>query len=136
MARQIFLVFVVCALVPVTSFAVFSFIQVSDQLETAARDQLRADSKSSGMTLLERMSLLEEVLRTVGAGEVEGFVRVLRFDESSGHDELLPKTPNERKRLVRGGALLRVVHSGEGTAIFLVRASGSSWPEASEHLTD
>lgn len=126
-ARRIFLVFVACALAPVTAFAIFSFVQVSDQLETDARAQLRADSKAAGMSLLDRLTLLEGVLRNVDAGESRGFLGVHQLDELAAQSELPPRTTKERERLDQGGVILRVVVSGDETALFLVRAAGAGW---------
>jgi len=62
-ARRIFLSLVLCALVPITSFAWLSFRQVTEQLESDATARLAEDAKTRGMAALERLVLADATLR-------------------------------------------------------------------------
>ncbi|MBN1566461.1 MAG: HAMP domain-containing protein [Acidobacteria bacterium] len=61
-ARQIFLMFVLCALVPLAAMTVISYVRVSRQLNRQTDERLREASKSSGMNIIERLSSLESSL--------------------------------------------------------------------------
>jgi HD-GYP domain-containing protein (c-di-GMP phosphodiesterase class II)/HAMP domain-containing protein len=61
-AQQLFLMFVLCALVPLAAMSAISYLQVSGQLNRQADERLRETSKSSGMNLIERLSFLESDL--------------------------------------------------------------------------
>ena len=58
-ARRIFLLFVLCALIPLSVLAYFSFSQVTKSLYTQAKVGLHQASKASGMTMFERLQFLE-----------------------------------------------------------------------------
>jgi len=62
-ARRIFLSVVLCALVPITSFAWLAFRQVTGQLERDAAARLTEDAKTRGMAALERLLLADAALR-------------------------------------------------------------------------
>ena len=65
-ARRIFLLFIVCALVPITVLAVYSFSRVSDQLYEHGKERLDAAVRATGQGIAERLLLLEAELRLVG----------------------------------------------------------------------
>jgi class 3 adenylate cyclase/HAMP domain-containing protein len=65
--RRIVLLFVLCALLPIGGLAVVSFIQVTDQLNEQSRQRLREATKSKGMAILERLTLIELALRMMAA---------------------------------------------------------------------
>ena len=65
-ARRIFLLFIVCALVPITVLAVYSFSRVSDQLYEHGEERLDAAVRAIGQGIAERLLLLEAELRLVG----------------------------------------------------------------------
>ena len=58
-AQRIFFLMLLSALVPILSFALLSFQQVTRQLESDAAARLQQDSKQLGMAVLERLLLLE-----------------------------------------------------------------------------
>jgi HD-GYP domain-containing protein (c-di-GMP phosphodiesterase class II)/HAMP domain-containing protein len=58
-ARRIFLLFVLCALIPLSVLAYFSFSQVTRSLYTQAKEGLHQASKASGMTMFERLQFLD-----------------------------------------------------------------------------
>src|SRR5882672_4595718 len=58
-AQRIFLLFVLCALVPIGALAILSFRQVTGQLRQQNEGYLEQASKSEGMAMLERMGMLD-----------------------------------------------------------------------------
>src|SRR5262245_64563122 len=61
-ARRVFFTVLVSALVPILSFALLSYTQVTRQLEHDADARLGQDAKQLGMSVLERLLLLEAAL--------------------------------------------------------------------------
>jgi putative nucleotidyltransferase with HDIG domain len=59
------LLFIACALVPVSALALFAYRQVSRQLEAQGRASLREAGKLAGMPLLERLDFLNDKLRAM-----------------------------------------------------------------------
>jgi len=137
-ARRVFLVFLVGALLPVTAFAAFSFLHVSRQLEDQARRQLRAESKAVGMAVLDRLVAIESALSDrpdhPAAANRSIFLRQFRVPGpavpaalSAYAAELAPRDTTEREHLAAGRSLLRVLHPpGRAPRFFLVRASAES----------
>jgi HD-GYP domain-containing protein (c-di-GMP phosphodiesterase class II) len=66
-ARRVFFLFVLCALVPLSTLAYVSFDKVTAQLHADATQRLRNASKSTGMALLERLLLLDSQLAMLGS---------------------------------------------------------------------
>jgi HD-GYP domain-containing protein (c-di-GMP phosphodiesterase class II) len=64
-ARRIFFLFIMCALLPLLALAFFSFNQVSDQLRSQAEEHLHQTCKTTGLTIFERLSFLEADLETI-----------------------------------------------------------------------
>ena len=62
-ARRIFTLFIFCALVPILALAIISFIQVTEQLYDQGQRQLHQSSKALGMSIIERLSFLENELK-------------------------------------------------------------------------
>ena len=62
-ARRIFALFIVCALVPIIALAVISFGQVSAQLKEHGKQGLESGVRSVGQGIVERLLLLEAELR-------------------------------------------------------------------------
>lgn len=58
-ARRVFFLFVACALLPITLLAIVAFYQVSEQLRSESGKQLFQASKSQGMAIYERLSMLD-----------------------------------------------------------------------------
>jgi HD-GYP domain-containing protein (c-di-GMP phosphodiesterase class II)/HAMP domain-containing protein len=58
-ARRIFALFVLCALIPLSVLAYFSFSQVTNSLYAQAKAGLYQASKVTGMTMFERLQFLE-----------------------------------------------------------------------------
>jgi putative nucleotidyltransferase with HDIG domain len=58
-ARRIFVLFVLCALLPILSLAVLAFGHVTKQLNEQTHLRIQQESKSIGMAVLERLLFLE-----------------------------------------------------------------------------
>ena len=67
-ARRIFGVFIICALLPISALTFISFRQVTEQLERDARLQLRQAAKSEGAAMYERLEFLVDDLGTIASG--------------------------------------------------------------------
>ncbi len=66
-ARRIFTLFVLCALLPIAVLAILSFRQVTKQLDQQSRIRLRQATKATGMALFERLLFLEGEMLQVAA---------------------------------------------------------------------
>ncbi|HSD52436.1 MAG TPA: HD domain-containing phosphohydrolase [Candidatus Methylomirabilis sp.] len=66
-ARRIFTLFVLCALLPIAILAILSFRQVTKQLDEQSRIRLRQATKATGMALFERLLFLEGEMLQVAA---------------------------------------------------------------------
>lgn len=66
-ARRIFILFVISAVVPIITLAVISFNQVNTLLNQQTALQLHSESKDAGMAILERLSFLRDELKPFGA---------------------------------------------------------------------
>ena len=64
-ARRIFLLFVLCALLPIALLAVLSIRQVTRELDRESRIRLRQETKATGLALYERLLFLEGHLRVI-----------------------------------------------------------------------
>ncbi|HMV30524.1 MAG TPA: HD domain-containing protein [Gemmatimonadales bacterium] len=60
--RRMLLLFLACALLPLTLLAVLGYRHVAGDILERTRLQLRADSKSAGMLLIDRFAVLGEML--------------------------------------------------------------------------
>ncbi len=65
--RRIFIVFIVCAVLPLGLMALISYLQVTSHLSRQADERLHQACKNAGMALLERLALLESDLDMAGA---------------------------------------------------------------------
>lgn len=61
--RRIFVLFVLCALLPIAAVAIISFSQVTKQLQEQSLTRLHEAGKSLGMSIFERLALLETEMR-------------------------------------------------------------------------
>lgn len=66
-ARHIFALFVLCALLPIAVLAIISFFQVTKQLEEQSFARLQQASKSLGMSTFERLMLLETEMKMIAS---------------------------------------------------------------------
>jgi HD-GYP domain-containing protein (c-di-GMP phosphodiesterase class II)/HAMP domain-containing protein len=73
-ARRVFVLFLVCALLPTCVVGLFAWGRSSSELERAAREQMRRDSKSEGMAILSRLLVADGMLRALGDTSVRSEV--------------------------------------------------------------
>lgn len=66
-ARRVFLLFVLCALLPVALLAGIALTSVTTELEDTAQKRLHSASKAMGMSVIERLGLLETQMGQVAA---------------------------------------------------------------------
>lgn len=64
-ARRIFVLFVICALLPVCVLALLSLQKVSARLEEDSHERLRQAGKNAGMTILKGLALLQDELESM-----------------------------------------------------------------------
>ena len=64
-ARRIFLLFIVCVLIPLSALAYFSYSKVAKQLYSQAQKQLYQSNKSTGMSVIERLFSLDNDLKLI-----------------------------------------------------------------------
>jgi HD-GYP domain-containing protein (c-di-GMP phosphodiesterase class II) len=125
-AQQIFLMFVLCALVPLIVMAAISYVRVSQHLHRQTDDRLRLASKSSGMNLVERLESLESDLDSLVADRSE-----------INADEPWPANQDMRRRLALRylGVLLQSA-AGQTLARFgTIRVPIKLSPEEISHLS-
>lgn len=80
-ARRVFFLFVLCALLPISALAILSFFQVAGKLQNQNRLELQQASKARGMTILERLETLDAEIQIIALG-------VERNEGPTAHDEL------------------------------------------------
>ncbi len=73
-ARRIFMLFILCALVPISGLTALSYFQVSGQLKKQSMDRLQNAVKAHGMSIYERFLFLEAHLRLVATAGHGGMV--------------------------------------------------------------
>ena len=134
-ARRIVYLFISCALLPVTILAAVSFYEVSAQLQEQSHRQLVAASKSQGMSIYERLDLLDDDLQVLSAriaehGSLEmgrtqqgHFISLAAFSIDGtpvahwGKAIPFPRLNEEQVRhLLSGNPLLLISNSEDGTA--------------------
>jgi len=105
-ARRIFILFIVCAILPVSAVAVVSFVHVRDQLITQCNEYLRQESKSLAISFYERLTFLRSEMRFIASYYENLSDRLM--EEGSFK---LPETINERFNalaLLRDGKLQNI----------------------------
>lgn len=68
--RRILTLFVFCALVPILGLAIVSFTRVSAELDKQNERQLHQSCKALGMSILERLSILENEFKALCANPI------------------------------------------------------------------
>ncbi|MGB3863939.1 MAG: HD domain-containing phosphohydrolase [Candidatus Aminicenantaceae bacterium] len=86
-ARRIFVLFILCALLPITILAIITYSSMTKQLQQQTRRELQQTSKSMGMAIFERLVLIESEMRMVSSNldlstEVNG-PQTVQIDRSS-----------------------------------------------------
>jgi len=149
-ARRIFLLFVLCAFVPISVLAFVSFRQVTDQLKKQSQRRLHQSSKALAMTVLERLTFLDNDLKILSsrfsakseapvsaiAGEEYGEILEQRFKRLAlvkpeggsnpmlGHTQRPQTLSLEERRHLQSGKSLLLTHSVKENPpqIYLARA--------------
>lgn len=106
------MLFVVCALIPLTVLAYFSFNQVTKNLYSQAYSRLHESSKSSGMTIFERLIFLETDLNMLATNLQPGKEDPSAYSLPSFHERLVNRfsgvtlvTGNGKKKSLLGNVL-------------------------------
>lgn len=146
-ARRILLLFLLCAVVPVAGLALLGYRFVATQLEEDASLELRSQSKTAGMLLLDRFASLAANLertstllasgRPYGGSSApsEAATYASRFqsltlqhadgsvESLAGESSSLPALiPTEEKQLRNGGTAMAVTSGTQTPRVYLVRA--------------
>ena len=137
-ARRTFVLFVSCALLPVSALAVLAFRQVTSELYEQSQRQLQQASKAVAMVLLQRLQAAEAALAAPAepadrprGGEFEGPFTGVLLAAGDGPARLLSGevdrpptlTPLERARLAAGKTVLSTEHDAAGGVRFFVSRS-------------
>ena len=123
-ARRVFSVVVTTALLPISLFALVTWISTSRQLELDAQARLRREAKQLGMGALERLLLLDAALAAPSVAPSDPFLTgKLRRLSVAIDPDALGLSPSERAQLASGAPLLRLV-SGAPPRIELLRQRG------------
>jgi putative nucleotidyltransferase with HDIG domain len=142
-ARRVVLLFLVCALLPVTALAVFSYVRVSRQLHEQARERVVQAARNSAQALIERLGFIDRDLAAFVRGrdpygEVSAAGRAVRLTrpargvirQTTGRSEVLfgapfePPSiePTQWEHLQRGNPLVVTVEQSGGPALYMGRA--------------
>jgi hypothetical protein len=153
-ARRIFVLFILCALIPLSALAYLSFSQVTKELYHQANNRLHQTSKASGMFIFEHLSYLDADLEMLGSNiyygksgflrsptwkfynGLKGRFRSLAIMGGGGHFNVLfgemrrPSLNKDEEEHVRSGKTLLMTRAGTGkfARIFMVRPLGHLQP--------
>ena len=131
-ARRIFFLFVVCALLPVTTMAGISYVHVRSQLMDQSTQRMREENKAVAMSIYERLLFLRSEMRTAAAllqadaGEAIGsrnsgtgprfegiaLSRGGAFEGLAGQAMPLPELTAEQARHLKEGNALLLIEPG------------------------
>jgi signal transduction histidine kinase/HAMP domain-containing protein len=144
-ARRTFLLFVSCALLPVTVLAVLAFRQVTSELHQQSERQLQQASKTVAMNLLQHLLVAETAMQTTAeqpdrprgtetAGPVTGVLLSTgdRPDRALSGKMFAPPTlsPQQQARVTAGKTVLSTQPDAAGQVrFFLSRALDPRHPE-------
>ena len=103
-ARRVFVQFILCALVPIGVLGLISFHQVTKQLHEQGRIRLLHFSKTMGMSVFERMTLLENELQNIS--------EIMQKDQGSLSGSLTGEFRDRLKQQFKGIAFFQ--DSGDG----------------------
>lgn len=106
-ARRIFLLFILCALVPISALTVISYFQVSKELKTQSMDQLYNSATVHGLSISERFLLLETNLNILST---------------------VLKTPNRRPEAINVEEIIGTEMLKRFTAMALIKKTGEINP--------
>ncbi len=155
-ARRIFVVFLVCAVIPFTGLLLTSYYQVATIFKDRNQQQLRALAKIIGMELFEKLTLLESGLKVIRSATLvsEGvptttaienlpfnpkdrWISILLLSSSGLRHPLLGQmapvpefSSADRGRLAAGKTLMKIISTAGGTSrIFISLITKTRQPE-------
>lgn len=136
-ARRIFVMFLLCAVLPVCALAVISLQQVYGTMQKSSQERLRQANKNVGMSLAEGLYLVHSELLNIAhsarpgenphraeTDKDEERLRALTFFDERGGRQVVFGAECPRPQLPAGGAQ----HLAAGRAL-LFRGSASGGPE-------
>ncbi len=71
-AQRIFILFILCALIPIITLTLLSYTQVTNQLNEQSRSRLRQATKTAGLGIYERLLALEGEMKLVASNMALG----------------------------------------------------------------
>jgi putative nucleotidyltransferase with HDIG domain len=89
--RRIFVLFVLCALLPIAALAIISFSQVTKQLQEQSLTRLQQASEALGMSIVERLTLLETEMRMLASTIPTGAKDTSLGSPKAGGENLEPR---------------------------------------------
>ena len=107
-ARRIFGLFVICAIVPISALALVSFSHVKSQLNKQSQERLLQESKSIGVSIYERLLFLETDLKVIASNLDPCFGRPA---------QTLPEVLAENQK-ERFSGLALITNEGDHTPLF------------------
>jgi putative nucleotidyltransferase with HDIG domain len=130
-ARRILALFLLCAVLPVVTFAVLGYRVVANRLEVDALEQLRQGSKTAGLVLFDRLQMLSSELAQIGGTRNTesggGFESVFLdggeggFTTIQGRPGPVPRlTTRQEAHLAAGSPVLITVSDSGSAKLFLV----------------
>jgi HD-GYP domain-containing protein (c-di-GMP phosphodiesterase class II)/HAMP domain-containing protein len=152
-AQRIFVLFILCALVPLSALAYISFSQVTKELYYQADNRLQQVTKVSGMSIIERLTFLEDdlqiIISNIHKGKTdflqsstnqfrdvlkERFKGIVLVDErrhiaaTLGEIHILPSLTKDEIEHIHSGKMLLITRPGRDkfANIFIVKALGSN----------
>src|SRR5215831_16584134 len=104
-SRRILILFVLCALLPLSILAVVSFYEVSSQLRAESQKQLTLASKNQGMEIYARLEMLDSDLQIVGLRWKDGHSLAADNALQAHFSRIAVYGGGEREIEHRGGAM-------------------------------
>lgn len=145
-ARRIFALFIMCALLPVCVLALVSMRSILGKLERDSHERLRQTAKNAGMTVLEGLTLVQEALetmpvpaagafRTLSPGNNQRFRAITVVRNNADRDAAMPipsLPPGGRAHLAAGNALILAGSaSGTGGPVYMFTSKNRGLPRDS-----
>ena len=87
-AQRIFILFIICAIVPMAILAVISFYQINRQLDMNARDRLHKEAISRSTLVFERLILVDAEMEMLIAHMDENFSAQIGLEYIGRHETL------------------------------------------------
>ncbi len=107
-ARRIFVLFILCALLPITILAIITYSNMTKQLHQQTQRELQQTSKSMGMAIFERLVLIESEMRMVCSN--------LDLDADVNGPQAVPIDRSSLNDRFKG--LVRLTHKGQSIDVF------------------